>query len=133
MIWLLSVFWMAPTRSLLVFCFFTSSHCLGGKAKETHHARHGDKLWQVKTTSQKGNDYMTPFPTHLRVTVNVSAPVQLDKPMTVACIANMVIFRSKFLAPLGALIVSPFRDPVPSIHPSIQHIGLIVPICTIWP
>merc|ERR1719430_866266 len=27
--------------------------------------------------------------THLRVTVNVSAPVQLDKPMTVACIANM--------------------------------------------
>ena len=101
MIWLLSVFWMAPTRSLLVFCFFTSSHCLGGKAKETHHARHEDKLWQTKTTGPKGNnDYMTdPFtiPTHLKVSVNVSAPVQLDKPMTVACIANMVISRSKFL------------------------------------
>ena len=36
-------------------------------------------------------------PAHLKVTVNVSAPVQLDKPMTVACIANMVISRSKFL------------------------------------
>ena len=97
MIWLLSVLWMAPTRYLLVFCFFTSSHFLGGKAKETHHARHGNKLWQIKTTGQKGNDYMTSFPTHLKVTVNVSAPVQLDKPMTVACIANMVISRSKFL------------------------------------
>ena len=87
MIWLLSVFWMAPSHLLLVLCFFTSSLCLGGKAKGTHHVM------------------------HLKVTVNVSAPVQLDKPMTVACIANMVIFRSKFLAPLGALIVSPFRDP----------------------
>ena len=36
-------------------------------------------------------------PIHLKVTVNVSAPVQLDKPMTVACIANMVISRSKVL------------------------------------
>ena len=33
------------------------------------------------------------------------------------------------LALLGALIVSPFRDPV---HPS-RHLGLIVPICSIWP
>ena len=103
MIWLLSVFWMASTCLLLVLCLLTSYLCLGRKAKETHHARHEDKLWQTKTTGPKGNnDYMTdltPFtiPTHLKVSVNVSAPVQLDKPMTVACIANMVISRSKFL------------------------------------
>ena len=35
-----------------------------------------------------------------------------------------------FLAPLGALIVSPFRD---QSSPSIQHLALIVPICSIWP
>ena len=35
-----------------------------------------------------------------------------------------------FLAPLGALIVSPFRDPSSSsIHP--PHLGLIVPICSL--
>ena len=46
----------------------------------------------------------------------------------------IVVSMTWLLAPLGALIVSPFRDPSSPVQSSpVQHLALIVPICSIWP